>query len=67
MDIHRKPGYDPAELLMNPDDRTVKAKAAAALAKKRSVFDTPWESSLFTAGMSAARTAGCRTPTRTRP
>lgn len=34
VDIHRKPGYDPAELLMNPDDRTVKAKAAAALAKK---------------------------------
>ncbi|MHA7652003.1 alkaline phosphatase family protein [Mycobacterium sp. ML4] len=34
VDIHRKPGYDPAELLMNPADRTVKAKAAAALAKK---------------------------------
>ncbi|BBY20787.1 hypothetical protein MSTO_09920 [Mycobacterium stomatepiae] len=34
MDIHRKPGYDPAELLMNPDDRAVKAKAAAALVKK---------------------------------
>ncbi|SOJ55162.1 hypothetical protein MSIMFB_02650 [Mycobacterium simulans] len=34
VDIHRKPGYDPAELLMNPDDRAVKAKAAAALVKK---------------------------------
>ncbi|MDC8974973.1 alkaline phosphatase family protein [Mycobacterium marinum] len=34
VDIHRKPGYDPAELLMNPDDRAAKAKAAAALAKK---------------------------------
>lgn len=34
VDIHRKPGYDPAELLMNPGDRTVKAKAAVALAKK---------------------------------
>lgn len=34
VDIHRKPGYDPAELLMNPADRLVKAKAAAALAKK---------------------------------
>ncbi|WP_232070716.1 nucleotide pyrophosphatase/phosphodiesterase family protein [Mycobacterium lacus] len=34
VDIHRKPGYDPAELLMNPDDRAVKAKVAAALVKK---------------------------------
>ncbi|WP_158016772.1 nucleotide pyrophosphatase/phosphodiesterase family protein [Mycobacterium basiliense] len=34
VDIHRKPGYDPAELLMNPDDRAAKAKAAAALATK---------------------------------
>ncbi|WP_204080927.1 nucleotide pyrophosphatase/phosphodiesterase family protein [Mycobacterium riyadhense] len=34
VDIHRKPGYDPAELLMNPDDRAIKAKAAAALVKK---------------------------------
>ncbi|BBX73581.1 alkaline phosphatase family protein [Mycobacterium shinjukuense] len=34
VDIHRKPGYDPAELLMNPGDRAVKVKAAAALVKK---------------------------------
>ncbi|KAA1249556.1 alkaline phosphatase family protein, partial [Mycobacterium simiae] len=34
VDIHRKPGYDPAELLMNPDDRTAKVKAGVALIKK---------------------------------
>ncbi|GII59700.1 alkaline phosphatase family protein [Planotetraspora thailandica] len=34
VDIHRKPGYDPAELFFNPDDPFVKAKAALALARK---------------------------------
>ena len=34
VEIHRKPGYDPAELLMDPDDRRVKLRAAAALARK---------------------------------
>ena len=35
VEIHRKPGYDPAELFMDPNDRLVKAKAGAALARKK--------------------------------
>jgi predicted AlkP superfamily pyrophosphatase or phosphodiesterase len=35
VDIHRKPGYDPAELFWNPADRLAKAKAAANLVKKK--------------------------------
>nr|WP_250213587.1 nucleotide pyrophosphatase/phosphodiesterase family protein [Acrocarpospora catenulata] len=38
VDIHRKPGYDPAELFMNPADPLVKAKAGLALAKKELGF-----------------------------
>jgi predicted AlkP superfamily pyrophosphatase or phosphodiesterase len=34
VDIHRKPGYDPAELFMDPDDRLVRARAATALLRK---------------------------------
>jgi predicted AlkP superfamily pyrophosphatase or phosphodiesterase len=36
VEIHRKPGYDPAELFMDPADRTVKLRAALALARKKS-------------------------------
>ena len=35
VEIHRKPGYDPNELLWDPADRAVKAKAALALARKK--------------------------------
>ncbi|MEV0961427.1 MULTISPECIES: alkaline phosphatase family protein [unclassified Streptomyces] len=35
VDIHRKPGYDPAELLMDPEDPYVRVKAAAALVRKK--------------------------------
>jgi predicted AlkP superfamily pyrophosphatase or phosphodiesterase len=35
VEIHRKPGYDPAELFMDPDDRIVKARAGAALVRKK--------------------------------
>lgn len=35
VEIHRKPGYDPVELFMDPLDPYVKAKAAAALARKK--------------------------------
>ncbi|GIH26464.1 alkaline phosphatase family protein [Acrocarpospora phusangensis] len=38
VDIHRKPGYDPAELFLNPHDRWVKAKAGLALARKELGF-----------------------------
>ncbi|MFE7931098.1 alkaline phosphatase family protein [Streptomyces sp. NPDC057456] len=35
VEIHRKPGYDPAELFMDPQDPYVKVKAAGALARKK--------------------------------
>jgi hypothetical protein len=35
VEIHRKPGYDPAELFMDPKDPKVKLRAAAALARKK--------------------------------
>jgi predicted AlkP superfamily pyrophosphatase or phosphodiesterase len=34
VEIHRKPGYDPAELFFDPEDRLVKAKAALTLGRK---------------------------------
>ncbi len=34
MDIHRKPGYDPVELFLNPDIPAIKAKMAFTLLKK---------------------------------
>lgn len=35
VEIHRKPGYDPAELFFNPDDPLAKAKAGLNLVKKK--------------------------------
>ncbi|MBA0052230.1 alkaline phosphatase family protein [Streptomyces sp. AJS327] len=35
VEIHRKPGYDPAELFMDPHDRLVRLRAATALARKK--------------------------------
>lgn len=35
VEIHKKPGYDPVELFMDPDDKWVKLKAARALARKK--------------------------------
>lgn len=35
VDIHKKPGFDPAELFLNPNDPLVKARAAANLARKK--------------------------------
>ncbi|GAA2434313.1 nucleotide pyrophosphatase/phosphodiesterase family protein [Streptomyces macrosporus] len=35
VEIHRKPGYDPAELFMDPLDPYVKVRAATALARKK--------------------------------
>ncbi len=35
VEIHRKPGYDPAELFMDPGDPVVKLRAALALIRKR--------------------------------
>ena len=35
VDIHRKPGYDPAELFFNPADKLAKAKAGLNLVKKK--------------------------------
>jgi len=38
VEIHRKPGYDPAELFLDPDDRWVKPRAGLALARKKTGF-----------------------------
>jgi len=35
VEIHRKPGYDPAELFLDPEDRAVKLKAGLTLARKK--------------------------------
>jgi predicted AlkP superfamily pyrophosphatase or phosphodiesterase len=35
VEIHRKPGYDPAELFLDPADPRVKLRAAAALLRKK--------------------------------
>ncbi|MFI9584342.1 alkaline phosphatase family protein [Streptomyces sp. NPDC052236] len=35
VDIHRKPGYDPVELFLDPGDRLVRLRAASALARRR--------------------------------
>ncbi|SDP31481.1 Predicted pyrophosphatase or phosphodiesterase, AlkP superfamily [Actinopolyspora xinjiangensis] len=35
VEIHRKPGYDPAELFMDPADSWVRLRAAAAVARKK--------------------------------
>ncbi|WP_158848025.1 alkaline phosphatase family protein [Saccharothrix deserti] len=35
VEIHRKPGYDPAELFFDPADRFAKARAGLALARKK--------------------------------
>lgn len=38
VDIHRKPGYDPAELFLDPDRRLIKGRVLANLAKKKAGF-----------------------------
>ncbi len=38
VEIHRKPGYDPAELFFDPADRFAKARAGLALARKVAGF-----------------------------
>jgi predicted AlkP superfamily pyrophosphatase or phosphodiesterase len=35
VEIHKKPGYDPAELFLDPTDRWVKVRAAAGLLRKK--------------------------------
>ena len=35
VEIHKKPGYDPVELFMDPDDRFVKLRAGKALLRKK--------------------------------
>jgi predicted AlkP superfamily pyrophosphatase or phosphodiesterase len=35
VDIHHKPGYDPAELFLDPADRWVKLRAASSLVRKK--------------------------------
>ena len=35
VEIHRKPGYDPAELFFDPADRSAKARAGLSLVRKK--------------------------------
>ncbi|HEX6517672.1 MAG TPA: nucleotide pyrophosphatase/phosphodiesterase family protein [Nocardioidaceae bacterium] len=35
VEIHKKPGYDPAELFLDPEDRWVRLRAAAGLLRKK--------------------------------
>ncbi|WP_212722058.1 alkaline phosphatase family protein [Nocardioides dongxiaopingii] len=35
VEIHKKPGYDPAELFLDPEDRLVKARAGLTLVRKK--------------------------------
>ncbi|WP_326770547.1 alkaline phosphatase family protein (plasmid) [Streptomyces sp. NBC_01591] len=41
VEIHRKPGYDPAELFFDPADPAVKAKAALTLLRKKAGMRAP--------------------------
>ena len=41
VEIHRKPGYDPAELFFDPHDRWVRGRAAFALLRKRAGMRAP--------------------------
>ncbi|GAA0340167.1 alkaline phosphatase family protein [Streptomyces blastmyceticus] len=41
VEIHRKPGYDPAELFFDPADPLVKAKAALTVARKKAGMRAP--------------------------
>ena len=38
VEIHKKPGYDPAELFLDPEDKWVKLRAGAGLARKKLGF-----------------------------
>ncbi|MGH2549952.1 MAG: alkaline phosphatase family protein, partial [Thermomicrobiales bacterium] len=38
VDIHQKPGYDPAELFFDPEDKFVKPKAGFSVLKKKLGF-----------------------------
>ncbi len=57
VEIHRKPGYDPVELFMDPLDPYVKVKAATALARKKLACATAWRSCRWTPHLFAAATA----------
>ena len=68
VEIHRKPGYDPAELFFDPDDeRGAKLRGGLALARKKAGmrYVLSWWG-WMRRSTSAARTGCCPTPTRTR-
>ena len=67
VEIHRKPGYDPAELFMDPEDRLVKARAGAALVRKKIGMRYVMSASCrWIPRRCAGRTGGCRPTRRTR-
>ncbi len=67
VEIHRKPGYDPAELFFDPDDRAVKVKAGLTLARKMAGLRYAMKVVPLDPSPVRARTAGCRPATRTAP
>ena len=62
VEIHRKPGYDPAELFFDPADRAAKAPGRGRPAPQEARHALPDERGRPGpgAGRCAARTAGCR-------
>ena len=65
VEIHRKPGYDPAELFLDPDDRLVKARAAAALLRKKAGMRYLLDVVPLDSATSAAPTGSCPPRSRT--
>jgi predicted AlkP superfamily pyrophosphatase or phosphodiesterase len=62
VDIHRKPGYDPCELLFDPDRRALRLTLALALLKRRLGFRTLLEAVSLKPGL--ARGSHGRLPSR---
>lgn len=59
VEIHRKPGYDPVELFMDPEDPYVRLKAVSAVARKKlgmryRMAVVPWTPHLFAAATAAS-------------
>ena len=65
VDIHRKPGYDPCELFVDPKYASPKLRAARLLARKKLGFRTLFEMIPLDASLvrgSHGRTGGDRRP-----
>ncbi len=67
VEIHRKPGYDPAELFFDPADRSAKARAGLSLVRKKLGLRYAMSSSRSTRAGCGAATAACPTTRPTVP